>query len=86
LPGTAQNKRSKESHEFTRLLLGKADMRVVWLKHLVRLPQGDNRQIAKKRRSLLSSRGPSAHGPVPWGRPGPMAAPDTGRSLSSGRP
>ena len=29
LPGTAQNKRLKESHEFTRLLLGKADMRVV---------------------------------------------------------
>src|SRR3984893_6190114 len=28
LPGTAQNKRLKESHEFTRLLLGKADMRV----------------------------------------------------------
>src|SRR6266850_4974934 len=30
LPGTAQNKRLKESHEFTRLLLGKADMRVVY--------------------------------------------------------
>ena len=29
LPGTAQNKRLKESHELTRLLLGKADMRVV---------------------------------------------------------
>jgi hypothetical protein len=29
LPGTAQSKRLKESHEFTRLLLGKADMRVV---------------------------------------------------------
>jgi hypothetical protein len=28
LPDTAQNKRLKESHEFTRLLLGKADMRV----------------------------------------------------------
>jgi L-lactate dehydrogenase complex protein LldG len=28
LPGTAQNKRLKESHKFTRLLLGKADMRV----------------------------------------------------------
>ena len=25
LPGTAQNKRLKESHELTRLLLGKAD-------------------------------------------------------------
>jgi putative transposase len=29
LPGTATNSRLKESHEFTRLLLGKADMRVV---------------------------------------------------------
>jgi hypothetical protein len=29
LPGTAQNKRLKKSHEFARLLLGKADMRVV---------------------------------------------------------
>ena len=29
LPSTAQSKRFKESHEFTRLLLGKADMRVV---------------------------------------------------------
>jgi hypothetical protein len=29
LPGTAQNKGLKESHELTRLLLGKADMRVV---------------------------------------------------------
>jgi hypothetical protein len=29
LPGTAQSKRLKESHEFTRLRLGKADMRVV---------------------------------------------------------
>ena len=28
LPSTAQSKRFKESHEFTRLLLGKADMRV----------------------------------------------------------
>ena len=27
LAGTAQNKRLKESYEFTRLLLGKADMR-----------------------------------------------------------
>src|SRR5260370_11026965 len=27
LPGTGQNKRWKERHEFTRLLLGKADMR-----------------------------------------------------------
>ena len=33
LPGTAQNKRLKESHEFTRLLLGKADMRVAGLGH-----------------------------------------------------
>jgi hypothetical protein len=31
LPGTAQNKRLKKSHEFARLLLGKADMRVVTL-------------------------------------------------------
>ena len=36
LPGTAQNKRSKESHEFTRLLLGKADMRVVIIRQKVR--------------------------------------------------
>jgi hypothetical protein len=35
LPGTAQNKRLKESHEFTRLLLGKADLRVVQIKRLV---------------------------------------------------
>ena len=28
LPGTAWNKRLKESHKFMRLLLGKADMRV----------------------------------------------------------
>jgi hypothetical protein len=30
LPGRACNKRLKESHEFTRLLLEKADMRVVY--------------------------------------------------------
>jgi hypothetical protein len=35
LPGTAQSKRLKESHEFTRLLLGKADMRVVKIQRLV---------------------------------------------------
>jgi hypothetical protein len=28
LPATAQNQRLKQSHQFTRLLLGKADMRV----------------------------------------------------------
>jgi hypothetical protein len=28
LPGRAWNKRLQESHKFTRLLLGKADMRV----------------------------------------------------------
>src|SRR6266436_3090402 len=35
LPGTAQNKRLKESHEFTRLLLGKADIRVVKIKQKI---------------------------------------------------
>ena len=30
LPGRAWNKRLKESHEFPRLLLGNADMRVLW--------------------------------------------------------
>jgi len=29
VPGTASNSRLKKSHEFTRLLLEKADMRVV---------------------------------------------------------
>ena len=35
LPGTAQNKRLKESHEVTRLLLGKADIRVVQTRRLL---------------------------------------------------
>jgi hypothetical protein len=35
LPGTAQSKRLKESHEFTRLLLGKADMRVVQTRQMI---------------------------------------------------
>ena len=53
LPSTAQNKRFKESHEFARLLLGKADMRVVNVSlreklrsiskvELPELPEGDD--------------------------------------------
>jgi len=37
LPGRAWNKRLQESHKFTRLLLGKADMRVdEWMYSLVK--------------------------------------------------
>ena len=35
MPGTASNSRLKKSHEFTRLLLEKADMRVVRTKQMV---------------------------------------------------
>jgi len=35
VPGTASNSRLKESHEFTRLLLETADMRVVRTKQMV---------------------------------------------------
>jgi hypothetical protein len=36
LPGTAWNTRLKESHGFTCLLLAKADMRVLRIKHMIR--------------------------------------------------
>ena len=51
LPGRAWNKRLKESHKFTRLLLGKADMRVVQILRLVPGSEGGSRPKAVARSS-----------------------------------